>query len=179
MKEHGQPHQAGEAQEEYPSLVLWPEDEDRLVLRPCPRWRYESKSFRMGSRDGTFDAEPVHAVSFPGVSLGTPGAQDGELDTQLPAFWMAEAPITEAQFLRWDRSGGYQEWLGRLSGSLLEENGRFTARNRPTHPVVGVTWWEASAFAKWLNEEGTPRWLSEDAGQGGGRRSRRCLESAG
>jgi len=86
-------------------------------------------------------------------------------------YWISRYPVTQAQFVRFAEAGGYRDerfwteardagvwepgkitdWAGDISIDGPEEYGEvFSLAN---HPVVGVTWYEALAFTRWLTEE--------------------------
>ncbi len=77
----------------------------------------------------------------------------------LPDHYIARTPVTNAQFARFMVAGGYQqrEFWTAAGWEWKEKEGRTQPRywadrkrNRPDHPVVGVTWYEALAYARWL-----------------------------
>ena len=86
-------------------------------------------------------------------------------------YWMSEFPVTVAQFDQFIQTGGYENpfyWTQAgwemKSRAGWETNALY--RNPfelQNHPVVGVSWYEANAFARWLDQkmkiEGT---LSDD-----------------
>jgi formylglycine-generating enzyme required for sulfatase activity len=106
----------------------------------------------MGSEDGDEDEKPLHEVDIP------------------YDYWLGRFPVTNAQYDTFVKDGGYTiewYWLEAKSvdrwhlGQVQDWQGwRDRPReygepfNLPNHPVVGVTWYEALAFTRWL----TKRW---------------------
>jgi formylglycine-generating enzyme required for sulfatase activity/energy-coupling factor transporter ATP-binding protein EcfA2 len=103
----------------------------------------------------------------------------------LPMFYIARYPVTNAQFSAFVEAGGYREpgyWReAQAAGWWDAPSGRFKGRydseprdrpydfgepfNLSNHPVVGVSWHEALAFTRWLTEKlrtwpGTPDTLA-------------------
>ena len=83
-------------------------------------------------------------------------------------FWMGKYPVTNAQFHAFVEAGGYdneQYWTeairhGRWKNGHIDAWGNRNAPKKyvspfhlPNHPVVGVSWYEAMAFARWLTEK--------------------------
>jgi formylglycine-generating enzyme required for sulfatase activity len=82
-------------------------------------------------------------------------------------YWIGRYPVTVAQFAAFTDASGYREgkyWLeARREG--LWKSGRYVDRNQPyrygepfdfaNHPVIGVSWYEALAFVRWLDEVST------------------------
>lgn len=81
--------------------------------------------------------------------------------TYSPAFWMAKYPITNRQYREFIEVGGYQQdawWTdsGRkwkaddIKKPRLWDN---TLWNGDDYPIVGVSWYEAIAFCRWVSEK--------------------------
>jgi len=89
-------------------------------------------------------------------------------------YRISRYPITVAQFAAFVQAGGYREpkywqeaeaagvWRdGQVMGFLDDEwrdqpAGFKEVFHTPNHPVVGVTWYEAVAFCRWLTERLLP-----------------------
>jgi formylglycine-generating enzyme required for sulfatase activity len=93
--------------------LCWKDAGIRMAFRLIP-----AGSFRMGSRGYYNEEEPVHKVCI----------------TQ--PFWMAETPVTQAQFALWTRSEGI-EHKNELEG-------------KPKHPAENMDWRQAQEFCRWL-----------------------------
>jgi formylglycine-generating enzyme required for sulfatase activity len=87
-----------------------------------------------------------------------------ELEPDLSAFEIMRTPVTVSQFARFVEAGGYEArqhwsvegWALRSEGNLTcprfasaEEQGEWAAYRTPSRPVVGVSWFEAEAYARW------------------------------
>lgn len=86
-------------------------------------------------------------------------------------FYVARSPTTVAQYARFVAASGYNRLGAEVWGkaglawrqekkktqpSGWDEQGRF-----PHRPVWGVSWWEARAYARWLNQD--PEWQAWQA----------------
>jgi sulfatase modifying factor 1 len=80
--------------------------------------------FQMGSNDGHEDERPVHTVD-------------------LDAFYMDKYEVTNAQYKKFIDATGYP-------APRYWSDSRYNASNQP---VVGVTWYDAKAYCKWLSEK--------------------------
>jgi formylglycine-generating enzyme required for sulfatase activity len=86
-------------------------------------------------------------------------------------FWIGRYPVSNAQFKNFVEAGGCREprfWTEAAQDRVWKPSGEVpgrrddTARSGPrdsgfpytleSHPVVGITWYEALAFTRWLTE---------------------------
>jgi formylglycine-generating enzyme required for sulfatase activity len=111
--------------------------------------------FLMGSKDDSMayrDEKPQHPQE---IAYG---------------YWIARYPVTNAQFDAFVAAGGYGErrYWPEAEAAGYWQDGQVTMRsdekprdrpvdpggayNLPNHPVVNVSWYEALAFSRWLEE---------------------------
>jgi formylglycine-generating enzyme required for sulfatase activity len=90
----------------------------------------------------------------------------------LPAYRFGKYPVTNSEYARFIEAGGYRDrrwwteagWakIGQQQGQpWLWSDARF---NKPSQPVVGVSWYECVAYCRWLSAEaGRPYRLPTEA----------------
>ncbi len=113
-------------------------------------------------RPGVCTFEPEMRFIAGGAFLMGTGVEKRPLE--LEPFAISRYPTTNAQFDYFVADGGYSKawrgcwteegWHYRIQGNWSTprywENGRFAYANRP---VVGISWYEAVAFANWLSQK--------------------------
>ena len=133
------------------------------------------RAFWMGSDEGEDWHKPLHKVDIP---IG---------------YWIGRYPVTNAQYQAFMDDGGYANpafWTEAKAAGIWKEGQvkgyyesnwhakpsyNYSPYNLPNHPVVGVMWYEALAFTRWLSEQtgGLARLPSEGGvGKGGAWRAR-------
>jgi formylglycine-generating enzyme required for sulfatase activity/predicted MPP superfamily phosphohydrolase len=107
----------------------------------------------------------VPAGPFTMGSKDDPDAYDDESpqhEQPLPdAYRISKYPITNAQYAAFVQEGGYDNpgywteagWQWRESNDVTEPQAYGGVFDLPNHPVVGVSWYEAVAFCRWLMDK--------------------------
>ncbi len=98
------------------------------------------------------------------------GKEQHRCETAVVDFWIGRYPVTNAQYILFIQAGGYGHdsyWREAKQAGFWrpgEFKGRYDSAWRsgpvesrepfglPNHPVVGVTWYEALAFTRWLTD---------------------------
>jgi len=138
-----------------------------MALRQRDSWRGQpggEAAVRAAEQaiDERFALVPEGYVSMPRTVYDYPGSP--EVDCETAPFLLAKHLITNAQFQKFVDAGGYEDldlwpqdvWPHIIDFKDLTEHpgprfwckGRHD-RKRADHPVVGVSHYEASAFARW------------------------------
>lgn len=102
--------------------------------------------FIMGSDNGDYDEKPVHKA-------------------YLDAYYIDKYEVTNARYQKFIEGGGYNKqeywtpegWAWRAMNKITEPKWWYSGKynsgsNYPNYPVVGVSWYEACAFAKWAGK---------------------------
>jgi formylglycine-generating enzyme required for sulfatase activity len=123
---------------------------------PDPRLEAALARFRLGQE------ELIHipAGEFLMGGLEEEGAdfEHPQRLLDLPEYYIMRAPVTNAQYALFVEAGGYREqtwwtdagWVWRQQEGRTEPGYRGDQTwNQPDYPVVGVSWYEALAFARW------------------------------
>ncbi len=112
--------------------------------------------------DEQFAMVPDGCASIPLTISDAPGCAEEDVDTN--AFLMSRYPVTNGEFQNFVDGGGYSDlslWPEELWPHLIDykdstdqpgprfwKNGRHDKR-RANHPVVGICYYEATAYAAW------------------------------
>lgn len=104
------------------------------------------------------------------------GEPSGERVVRVEALYIDRHPVTNAEYAEFVAAGGYEQmslwdpeiWPGVLDfvdqsgepGPRHWQNGSYP-RGLADHPVVGVSWYEAAAFARWVGKRlpTDPEWV--------------------
>jgi len=108
---------------------------------------------------------PAGTITLPQTLTAQPGGAEEEIEVQ--PYLLDVCTVTNAQFQRFVDAGGYDElefWPEEIWPHLIElkdlsgqPGPRFWRQGRhdvrlAKHPVVGVSWYEAQAYALWVGQ---------------------------
>jgi formylglycine-generating enzyme required for sulfatase activity len=111
-------------------------------IKEDPMVKVEAGEFTMGSNQGDDDKKPVHRV-------------------YLDEYMIGRYPVTNEEYNAFIEAGGYSHknfwtpggWQWKEEEKISEPRFWYDSKwNRPNFPVVGVSWYEAAAYAGWLSE---------------------------
>jgi formylglycine-generating enzyme required for sulfatase activity len=139
------------------------------VLPPTERALAGRSLARLG--DPRVEAMTVEEMEFCYVPPG-PFAMGDQAEPYLVeyAYWIGRFPVTNAQYARFVEADGYSEpryWPEAARADFWQPKGfqgRYDSRPRkeprkldepfalPNHPVVGISWYEALAYTRWLTD---------------------------
>jgi formylglycine-generating enzyme required for sulfatase activity len=134
-----------------------PEKREIRVLEPLQTEMsvIRGGTFIRGSNEGSRDEAPCHKITLPNFALDI-------------------YPVTNEQFLRFlDFVGGekdqnYNDLIRLKSSRLSRASGKLSIESGyAKHPVVGVTWYGAHAYARWVGKRLPTEAEWEVAAQGG------------
>jgi formylglycine-generating enzyme required for sulfatase activity len=126
----------------------------------------------------TVDAMELRRVPAGRFVMGSPEGEEAALDAEHPQreleipydYWVSRYPVTQAQYREFIDAGGYGEerFWPEAREHRVWQDGRVKARWEETltpgperygepwdlanHPAVGVSWYEALAFCRWVTE---------------------------
>ena len=124
-----------------PGVGVLPNDLPDIVWVPVP-----AGSFLMGSTDMDKEAytyeKPQHTYVIK------------------EPYLISKYPVTNAQYTGFVQAGGYGKriywtdagWAQKEKAGWLYPADYGEPFNLPNHPVVGISWYEAAAFSRWLGE---------------------------
>ena len=136
-------------------------------LPPVERAEIGRALARLG--DPRLEVTTCERMAFCHVPAGDFLFGAGKEKRYLDEFWIGKYPITNAQFMQFVAAGGYQNpaywkeagkdryWTKKGFQGRYDDAARLAPvdfgepYNLPNHPVVGVTWYEALAFTRWLS----------------------------
>ncbi len=153
-------------------LILNDLDSKIYVLSLVKENRYYESEIKVEPGDkirleAVLDLEvPEEMVYVPGGEF-TMGSDEGDNDESpqimvyLDPFFIDQSEVTNAEYSEFINDGGYfkQEYWTEEGWKFIKENRIFSPKywrnllwNSPSDPVVGVSWYEADAYARWTGK---------------------------
>jgi iron(II)-dependent oxidoreductase len=157
-----------EKPEDDPLRRLWQQARYAVILRQTDKWmRHCGGEAVIGAAANLLEERmaivPDGMVTLPTTLSDNPGSPEEDVNVQ--AFLLASTAVTNAEYQRFVDAGGYDElelWPKDIWPHLIEmhdqtgtpsprfwRNGRHH-RRMSTHPVVGISWFEARAYTLWV-----------------------------
>jgi formylglycine-generating enzyme required for sulfatase activity len=115
---------------------------------------------------GELDWRPDDLDAFVEVPPGSFQYGEEEKEERVIAhrYWIGKYPVTYSQYARFVEDDGYyrEAWWSEAGWAWRKKKGRERPRSRywedddyhnPIFPVVGVTWYEAGAYCRWLDTQ--------------------------
>ncbi len=154
--------------EQDPLKQLFQQHRFAVIVKNAEKWRShpEGEAIIRDSKQALEQVTsivPAGSVSFPQTLTAQPGSSED--DIEVPPFLLNIHAVTNAEFQQFVDADGYDDldyWPEDIWPHLIEfkdlagrpgprywREGRHDAR-LGDHPVVGISWYEASAYAKWV-----------------------------
>ena len=151
-----------------PLRRMFQEQRYGAVLRDAARWRKHPGADAIvplcaAALEAAMALVPAGIVSIPQTLDAEPGRP--EVDIEVKPFFLEVHPVTNARFQMFVDASGYDEleyWPEDIWPHLIElkdatgtrgpvmwRNGRHDER-LADHPIVGISWYEAQAYALWV-----------------------------
>lgn len=123
---------------------------ESMALVPQGEVELDSLELSLGKDESQFDED-----------------EDRRQVVRVPGLFLDRYPVTNRQYLEFVRSGGYEQmsfWDQHIWPAVLDfvdstgspgprawKNGQYP-RGADDHPVTGVSWYEAAAYARWVGK---------------------------
>lgn len=129
------------------------------VLKECKPYKYQARGKEFSINQ---PGMPPNMVLVPGGTFTREEYMDHKYEVTIENYFMSIFPVTNWEFRRFIEAGGYRNkkyWLaegwkfienGKWNKPYYREDPRF---NQEWQPVVGVSFYEAEAYCKWLTEK--------------------------
>ncbi|MEI6776739.1 MAG: bifunctional serine/threonine-protein kinase/formylglycine-generating enzyme family protein, partial [Chloroflexales bacterium] len=140
----------------------------RAPRRRLPTWvpkmvKVSAGPFLMGSTDQQITTAVSQGADEDwGVSEDFMTNEKPQHSLNLPDFWIAKTPVTNAQFRPFVKGDGYRNprywtqagWQWREQEKIVRPKYWYNeGLNRADYPVVGINWFEAVAYCRWLTAQ--------------------------